>query len=185
LERDGGLVAREALERPRDYVALAGERTLDGLELVADLEAQTEGTQFLDELRVRLVGEPFGDCLRALRADSLHLEDVLLARAHQPVNRLEVASEVLCGHPADVRDVQAEEYAVERNLLRGLDRRDRISSRDLPVALELHQLLLRQSVQLGQRADEPEIPEPSHRLFAHAFDVRGGLDPVDQRLEAA
>ena len=103
----------------------------------------------------------------------------------QPVDVLEVAREVLRRHPADVGDVQAEQHAVERHLLRRLDRLDRVRRRDLAVALELHQLLLRQPVELRQRADEARVPEPAHRLLADALDVRGRLHPVDQRLEPA
>src|SRR2546423_12504630 len=49
LELGGSLVAGEALERARDHVRLACERSLDRLELVADLEPHAEGTQPFDE----------------------------------------------------------------------------------------------------------------------------------------
>ena len=50
------------------------------------------------------------------------------------------------------------------------------------VAVELHQLLLRQPVEVGHRGDDPLAPQPADRLLADAVDVP---DPVDERLEAA
>ena len=64
------------------------------------------------------------------------------------MDALEVAREMLRGHPADVRDVQSEEDAVERHLLRRLDRLDRVRGGDLRVALDLEELLLRQAVEI-------------------------------------
>src|SRR6185312_4441425 len=63
-----------------------------------------------------------------------------------------------------------------------LDRRDRVAGRDLRVAVELHQLFLRQPVAVRQRGDDPRAPEPANRLLADAVDVP---DPVDERLEPA
>src|SRR5439155_2857627 len=75
--------------------------------------------------------------------------------------------------------------AVERHVLRRLDRLDRVRRRDLPVAVELHQLLPGQPVQLRHGAHKTEIPQAANGLLAHALDVRGRLHPVDQRLEPA
>ncbi len=47
------------------------------------------------------------------------------------------------------------------------------------------ELLLRQPVEIGHRAEQGEIPEPPHELLADALDVHRGADPVDQRLEPA
>src|SRR5262249_34053545 len=185
LERRGGLVAREALQRPRDHICLPRERPLDRLQLVADREAQPEGAQVLDEPPVCVVCKPFRDRLRALRADALDLLDLLLRGAEQPVDILEVAREVDGRDPADVRDVEAEEYAVERDLLRRLDRLDRVRRGNLAEAVDLQQLLLRQTVKLRDGAHEPELPELPPGLLADASDIGRGLDPVDQRLEPA
>ena len=81
--------------------------------------------------RVVVVGEPLGDRLGPLGADALALHDLLLRRGGQPVDAAEVAREVLRGHPADVGDVEAEEHAPERDLLRRLDRVDRVGRGDL------------------------------------------------------
>src|SRR5262249_61896704 len=132
------------------------------------LEPQAEQAQLLDELAVRIVGEPLCNRLGAVRTDAFGFLDLLLRRGSETVDRLEVAREVLCGNPSDVRDVQAEEDTMERNILRRLDRLDRIRRRDLGVALDLHQLFLRQPVQLGQRADETEIPQTTDGLFTDA-----------------
>ena len=67
-------------------------------------------------------------------------------------------------------------------LLRLLDRGDGVPRRDLGVAIELHQLLFGQPVEVGHRRDDPLAPEPADRLLAHAVDVP---DPVDERLETA
>ena len=162
-----------------------GERPFDRTVVLVCLELEPERAQLGDEPRVVLVGEPFGDRLGALRPDALALHDLLLARGCQAVDVAEVAREVLGGHPADVGDVQPEEHAAERDRLRRLDRSDRVRRRDLGEAVELEQLLLGQPVELGQRADEAEVPEPAHELLADAVDVGGGLHPVDQRLEPA
>ena len=93
--------------------------------------------------------------------------------------------EALRGDPADVRDVEPEQHARERRPLRALDRLNCLGRADLREAVELEQLLLRQPVEVRQRADEPELPEPPHQLLADAFDVGRALDPVDQGLEPA
>ena len=107
----------------------ARERALDRPLLLADLEAQAELAQLGDERAVLLVREPLGDRLRAVGADPLDLLDLLLARVEQPVDVAEVAREVARGHPADVGDVQAEEDARERLLLRELRSRRSRSAR--------------------------------------------------------
>src|SRR4029453_1118394 len=66
----------------------------------------------------------------------------------------------------------------------GLDRRDGVARRDLAVAVELHQALLREAVQVRHRGDDPLAPEPADELLADALDVHRRLDPVDQGLEA-
>ena len=86
-------------------------------------------------------------------------------------------------HPADARDVEAEEHARERLALRVLDRRDRVAGGDLPVSVEFHQLLGRQPVEIGHRPQQFLRPEPADELLADAFDVHRRLHPVDQRLE--
>jgi hypothetical protein len=141
--------------------------------------------QIVDEVAVRLVGEPLGDRFRALRADPFDLLDLLLRGGQQPVDVLEVAREIDRGDPADVRDVEPEEDAVERDLLRRVDRLDCVRRRDLAVALELHQLLLRQPVQVRNRAHDSQVPQSTYGLLTDALDVGRRLHPVDQRLEPA
>src|SRR5262249_7649751 len=128
--------------------------------------------------------EPVDDVLGAVGAEALDLGDLLGTRGHQLVDRAEVTREIAREDPADRRDVQAEEYTRERHLLGALDRLDRSGRRDLPEALELEQLLLRQAVKAWQRADEALLPQDADRLLADAVDV-GDSGPVDQRLEAA
>ena len=60
-----------------------------------------------------------------------------------------------------------------------------VRRRDLLVALELGELLGRQPVEVGHRAQQPELPEPAHELLADALDVHRRAHPVDQRLEPA
>src|SRR6185312_1983303 len=81
LERSGGLLAREVLERAGDDVGVAGERALGRLVLRADLEAEAEPAKLLDERAILLVVEPLGDRLGAVGADPVDLGDVLLRRA--------------------------------------------------------------------------------------------------------
>jgi hypothetical protein len=142
-------------------------------------------SQVLDKAPVVVVGEPFGDRLCTLGADPLALHDLLLRRAREAVDAAEVPREVLGRDPADVRNVETEEHAPERDLLRRFDCGDRVRRRRLGETVELEQLLLRQAVELGKRAHQAELPEPPHELLPHAVDVGGGLDPVDQRLEPA
>src|SRR5207248_9876085 len=75
--------------------------------------------------------------------------------------------------------------ARERHGLRGLDRLDRVRRGDLGVAVELEELLLREPVELRERADEPELPQPPDRLLPNAVDVARPLHPGDERLQAA
>src|SRR6266540_2197421 len=97
-----------------------------------------------------------------------------------------MAREILCRHPADVRDVEPEEDAAERDLrARRLDRRDRVRRAFFLETVQFQELLLGQLVELRDRADELEVPESPHELLADAFDVGRGLHPVDQRLEPA
>ena len=92
-----------------------------------------------------------------------------------------MAREALRGDPADVGDVEA-----KRTRRNGIDRDclDRGNSFDgalLLEAVELEELRFRQPVELRQRPNEPEIPEPAHELLPHPLDVSGRLHPVDQR----
>ena len=96
-----------------------------------------------------------------------------------------MSGEVPRRYPADLRDVEPEEHSVERAFLRLLDRGDRIAGRDLAVAVELHQLLLRQPVEVGHRGDDPLAPQPPDELLPYALDVHCRLHPVDERLEPA
>src|SRR5262245_65461521 len=97
-----------------------------------------------------------------------------------------MGAEVARRHPADVGNVQTEQDAPERNLLRGLvDRCNRVRRRDLAESVELEELLLRQPVQIRERAHETLGPETADRLLADALDVCRSLDPVDQGLQAA
>ena len=57
--------------------------------------------------------------------------------------------------------------------------------RDLAVAVQLHQLLGGEPVEIGHRAEQSLGPEPPDELLADAVDVGRGADPVDQRLEPA
>jgi len=97
----------------------------------------------------------------------------------------EVPGQVLRGHPADVRDVQPEEHPEERLRLRPLNRFDGVPSRDLPVAVELLELVGGQTVEVGHRAEEPLFPEPADELLPDPLDVHRSTHPVDERLEAA
>src|SRR5207302_11462223 len=116
--------------------------------------------------------KPLGDRLCTLGADPLALDGVLLRRLEQAVDAAEVTREVLRRHPADVGDVEPEEDAPERDrLARLLDRSDRVRGAFLLETVQFQQLLLRQSVEVRDRADEPEIPEAAHELLADAFDV--------------
>src|SRR5215469_5185754 len=184
LESSLRLVPGIALEGAGDDVRAAGERPFGRLLVLPRLEAQADGAQLLDQRPVLIVCEPVDDVLGAVGAEALDLGDLLGTRGHQLVDRAEVAREIAREDPADRRDVQAEEYTRERHLLGALDRLDRSGRRDLPEALELEQLLLRQAVKAWQRADEALLPQDADRLLADAVDV-GDSGPVDQRLEAA
>ena len=81
------------------------------------LETEAELPQLLDERAVLLVREPVDDVLGAVGAEALDLGDLLRGRRDQPVDGAEVAREVAREHPADPRDVEAEEDARERHLL--------------------------------------------------------------------
>src|SRR5581483_7277863 len=98
----------------------AGERALDRPVLIARFEAETKPAQLVDESAVVRVREPLGNRLGALRADPLALHDLLLRGGREPVDAAEMAREVLRSHPADVRDVQADEHTPERHRFRGL-----------------------------------------------------------------
>ena len=125
LERRRRLVAREALERAGDDVGRAGQRALGGPLLLPGLEAQPELAQLLDERAVLLVREPLGDRSRRGRGRCPRPPRSPPASLASAGRRAEVAREVLGHHPADLRDVQPEEDARERHLLRRLDRVDR------------------------------------------------------------
>src|SRR5581483_9720064 len=185
LQRGLRLVAREPFERAGHDVRAAGERAFDGPLFLARLEAQTQVAQLVDDTAVLVVAEPFRDRLRAFGTDALGLDELLLGGVHERVDVAEVPRECLRGHPAYIGDVQPEEHARERDGLRRLDRGDRVAGADLAVAVELHQLVAREPVQLGDGTDETELPQAPHRLFANAVDVRRGHHPVDQRLEPA
>src|SRR6266550_2709517 len=186
FERRLRLLASERLERARDHVLVAGQRSfLRAVALVGD-EGQAERAQLVDEAAVVVVAKPFGDGLRTLGTDPLAFDEVLLRRLEQAVDAAEVTREVLRRHPADVGDVEPEEDAPERDrLARLLDRSDRVRCAFLLETVQFQQLLLRQPVEVRDRAYEPEVPQPAHELLADTFDVGGSLHPVDQRLEAA
>src|SRR5439155_23788549 len=76
-------------------------------------------------------------------------------------------------------------HARERDRLRRVDGVDRVPRADLAEAVELHELLGRQPVEVRQRADQTEVPEPPYSLLADAVDVRGRHHPVVERLEPA
>ena len=97
----------------------------------------------------------------------------------------EVEREAAGDHPADLRDVQPEEHARERLLLRALDRLPGARRRDLGESLELGELLRGEPVEVRQRADDPLVPELLDRASADVLDVERRPDPVVQRLQAA
>src|SRR5439155_15073636 len=121
LEQALRLVAAQGLERARDHVRLAGERALLRPLLRAGLELEAERAQLLDERAVLLVGEPLGDQLGAVRSDAFYLHDLFRCRVAKPVDRAEVRGEVARDHPTDLGDVEPEEHAPERLLLRPPD----------------------------------------------------------------
>ena len=82
-----------------------------GLSASPTSNTQPELAQLLDERPVLLVREPLRDRLGAIGPDPVDLLNLLLARSEHPVDRSEVAREVLRCHPAHVRDVQTEENA--------------------------------------------------------------------------
>ena len=184
LERGLRLLSRPRLERPGDHVLASAERPLDRPFRLARLHLQPERPKLLDERAVLLVREPLGDELGPVGADPLHPGQLLRRRAHERVDGAEMAREVSCHDPADLRDVQAEEHAVEGLRLRRLDRVDRVPRGDLAVAVELGELLRREPVQVRHRPEKALVPELPHELLADALDVHRGLHPVDERLEA-
>ena len=149
----------------RDHVLAAGQRPLDRPFLLPDLEAQTQLAQLRDERAVLLVREPARNRLGPVLTDAVDLPDLLLARV-QPVDTSpEVPGKVASGHPADVGDVEPEEDAGERLLLRLLNCVDGVPRRDLAVAVELEQLPLGQPVQVGHRAKQTVVPQPPDELL--------------------
>src|SRR4029453_4332711 len=93
--------------------------------------------------------------------------------------------EGLCRHPPDIGDVEAEEHTPKRDRLGCLDRVDDVGGAPFLKAVQLDELFLRQAVEVGQRPQQTEVPEPADELLAYAVDVGRGHDPVVQRLEAA
>ena len=164
---------------------LPGQRPFDRPVLVARLEAQPERAQFVHQRAVVGILEPLGNRLGPVGPDALDLLDVVHARHEQPVDVAEMTGKVARRYPPDVGDVETEEDARERLLLRQLDRVDDLRGRDLAVALELRDLLDGQSVEVGHRTQQTEIPETPDELLSDALDVHRGADPVDQRLQPA
>src|SRR5215471_4201708 len=147
------LLARVALERPRDHVRVAAERPFDRLLLLLGLEAKTKVAELLHECAVGGVLEPLGDRLGTVGPNALDLLDVVHRGVEQTVDVAEVPRQVSCGDPADVRDVEPEEDLREGPLLRLLDRRKRSLGRDLAEAAELEQLVLVEPIEVGLRAE--------------------------------
>ena len=122
------------------------------------------------------------DELRDDRADPRRLGNLLRRRRAQDVHRAKLLREAARGHKADSLESQGGEHDSERALARGLDGRDQVARRDLAEALELHQLLGRQAVEVRGRAHQLGALELGDLLFAEAVDVDR---PVLEQLPAA
>ena len=140
--------------------------------------------ELLDQLRGPLVGERLGDLLRHDRADALDLLDLLGVGALQLGDRAEVHRQRLGGDVADAGQAEGVEDALERAPPRGVDRRDQVAGRDLAEALELHQLVLVEVVDVADVGDQALLEEAQRLLLAEPVDVHRPLaDEVLDVLE--
>ena len=139
----------------------AGEPPFRRSFVLGERQLEPELAQLSDEREVLRVGEPLRDQLGTLGPDPFDLLELLERRRRERVDRSEVEREAARDHPADLRDVEAEEDAGERLLLRALDRLERARGGDLGEALELGELLGRQPVEIREASGRSPRPRAS------------------------
>ena len=139
--------------------------------LLAHLEAEAELPQLLDERRF-WASANHSTTISARSGPNPSVSPTSSwRRRRQAVDVPELAGEVLCEHPADAGDVEPEQDAGERHLLRPLDR-----ARPRPMRRSRRTRRARAAAPSSagrdrERADEPALPEQPDRLLADALDV--------------
>ena len=114
------------------------------------------------------------------------LGDLLGRGGQQRVDRAEVRGEVAARDLADALDADREQHAARTGARASLDRADEVGGRGLPDALELHQPLGRQLVDVGRRPHEARSWSCADLLLPEAVDVhRAARDPVAEQLPLA
>src|SRR5215213_6910005 len=93
-----------------------------------------------------------------------------------------MARQVSCVHISDAWDAEAVEHALERLLLRSLERLDEVPCRDLPEPLELGKAVRGEAVEVRGVADQLFRKETTNVLFAEPVDVHRAHE-VLHRLE--
>src|SRR4051794_8510482 len=172
LDETLGLASCEVGQGAREHEGLAVERYALGTALgLVELEAQASLAQALHQPLRGLLGELLLDLRRGYRPDALDLLDLLRIGGHQRVHRAEVLRQRLRSDVADPGKPDGEEDHRKGHLLRLLDRRDEIVGGDLAEAVERHELLSGEVVDVGLIGDQALVEEAVGELLAEALDV--------------
>jgi hypothetical protein len=116
------------------------------------------------------------------RTDVRDLEELRLARMAQPLEAAEVPRQVLRRRLADMADAEAVEEPSQRRGAAAGDPGDEVGRALLAHPLEALQLLLRQGVDVGERAHQAAVHQLVDHLLAQALDVEGAAaGEVEQR----
>ena len=177
------LRSAEALQPAGDDEAEAIEDLLDRLLALLGLHGDADGSELLDDGAVGLVGEVGDDGLGDLRADGLHGFEVFLSRVHQRVDVREVPRKKFGHLAADMLNADRDKDAGERALLRGLDGGQQVCDACLAEAFQLQQVVLVQSVEVGDLSNETLFEQDGRLLDAQPFDVHRAL--ADEVLQKA
>src|SRR5262245_55354411 len=140
LDQALGLGARERGERARDHQRLAGEGPAGGAARLQGLDVDAAGLEAREELLVARLAEPARDAAGHLRADALELEQLLLARRRERVERRIMPREQARRGRAHLRDRERDQEAVEGHLARLLQLALQVLDALLAPALELEHL---------------------------------------------
>ena len=137
------------------------------------LGRDAHGGEVVEQLLVLGVLEELVDARRHDRADLGGRFQLGERGAPQRVEGREPLGEDLGHARADVADGQAGEEAVERPVLRPLDRRDQVLGRLLAHPLQVGQGRHVEPVEVGQAPDQAAVDELLDQLLAQAVDVHG------------